>query len=107
VVGRDQAAPGKDSRGRPFYPQYAAQELVCTHQAEVGIQALCLPELVYVDGRGYLPRDEVPSGEVAMTVSGTHLRELLAAGADVPLWLASPDVVAELAGAFTGSAAGR
>jgi sulfate adenylyltransferase len=107
VVGRDQAAPGKDSRGRPFYSQYAAQELVCAHEAELGIQPLCLPELVYVDGRGYLPRDEVLSGEVAMTVSGTHLRELLTTGADVPLWLASPDVVAELAGVFTSATAGR
>jgi len=107
VVGRDQAGPGKDSRGRPFYPQYAAQELVSAHRAELGIEPLCLPELVYVDGRGYLPRNEVASGEVAMTVSGTHLRELLTAGADVPSWLASPDVVAELAGAFTGTAPRR
>ena len=107
VVGRDQAAPGTDSQGRPFYGQYAAQELVCAHEDELGIRPLCLPELVYVDGRGYLPRDEVPSGLVAQTVSGTRLRELLTSGADVPLWLASPDVVAELAGAFTGVAAGH
>jgi sulfate adenylyltransferase len=106
VVGRDQAGPGKDSRGRPFYPQYAAQELVLAHQTELGITALCLPELVYVEGRGYLPRDEVQPDEVARTVSGTHLRELLSAGAEVPLWLASPDVVAELAGAFTAGAIG-
>jgi ATP sulfurylase len=107
VVGRDQAGPGKDSHGRPFYPQYAAQELVCAYEAELGIQPVCLPELVYVDGRGYLPRNEVPSGEVALTVSGTRLRELLTAGAEVPHWLASPDVVAELAGAFSGTAAGH
>ena len=105
VVGRDQASPGKDSRGRPFYPQYAAQDLVCAHEAELGIHPVCLPELVYVDGHGYLPRDEVPSGEVAMTVSGTQLRALLRAGEDVPAWLALPDVVSELAGAFTGAMA--
>jgi len=103
VVGRDQAGPGKDSRGRPFYSQYAAQELVCAHQAELGIEALCMPELVYVEGRGYLPREEVHPGEVARTVSGTHLRELITTGAEVPVWLASPDVVAELAGAFAGA----
>jgi sulfate adenylyltransferase len=107
VVGRDQAGPGKDSRGRPFYPQYAAQELVCAHEAELGIHPVCLPELVYVAGLGYLPRNEVPSGEVAVTVSGTRLRELLSAGADVPAWLASPDVVAELAGAFSAAGAGH
>ena len=100
VVGRDQASPGADSRGRQFYPQYGAQELVRAHEAELGITALCLPELVYVDGRGYLPRDEVPTDEIAVTVSGTRLRELLRTGAEVPTWLASPDVVAELAGAL-------
>ncbi len=106
VVGRDQASPGSDSRGRPFYPQYAAQDLVRAYEAELGLRALCLPELVYVEGHGYLSRDEVPSGGVARTVSGTQLRELLTRGADVPHWLAAPDVVAELAGAFTGSVAG-
>lgn len=100
VVGRDQASPGSDSQGRPFYPQYAAQDLVRAHEAELGLRALCLPELVYVDGHGYLPRDEVPSGQVARTVSGTQLRELLTRGAEVPHWLAAPDVVAELAGVF-------
>jgi ATP sulfurylase len=58
---------------------------------------------VYVDGRGYLPRAEVPPGAVALTISGTRLRELLTAGAEVPPWLAAPDVVAELAGAFSGA----
>jgi len=105
VVGRDQAGPGKDSFGRPFYPPYAAQELVCAHEAELGITPLCLPELVYVAGRGYLPRSEVPPGEVAVTVSGTQLRALLEAGADVPSWLASPDVVAALTGAATATTA--
>jgi sulfate adenylyltransferase len=100
VVGRDQASPGSDAQGRPFYSQYAAQDLVRAHEGELGITALCLPELVYVDGRGYLPRHDVAPGEVARTVSGTQLRALLSAGAEVPLWLAAPDVVAELAGAF-------
>lgn len=100
VVGRDQASPGTDSRGRPFYPTYAAQELVCAHQEELGIRPVCLPELVYVEGRGYLARDEVAATEEARTVSGTRLRELLRTGAEVPEWLAAPDVVAELAGAY-------
>lgn len=100
VVGRDQAGPGRDSHGLPFYAPYAAQELVLAHEAEIGITAVCVPELVYVEGLGYLTRDEVPSGEVGRTVSGTYLRELLASGAEIPAWLAAPDVVAELAGAF-------
>lgn len=105
VVGRDQAGPGTDSHGRPFYAPYAAQDLVVAHEVELGITPVCLPELVYVDGRGYVSRDEVASGEVALSVSGTHLRRLLAEGADVPPWLAAPDVVAELAGAFAPAGA--
>jgi sulfate adenylyltransferase len=107
VVGRDHAGPGKNSRGHPFYPEYGAQELVRAHEAELRIRPLCLPELVYVDGLGYLPRDEVPSGRVAMAVSGTHLRALLAEGAEVPRWLAAPEVVAELAAEFAGVAGDR
>jgi sulfate adenylyltransferase len=100
VVGRDQAAPGPDSHGKPFYGEYAAQDLVRRHETELGIGAVCLPELVYVDGRGYLPRDEVRDGERVRTVSGTRLRELLASGEAVPSWLAAPDVVAALSAAY-------
>ncbi len=98
VVGRDHAGPGPDSRGQPFYGEYAAQELVRAHEAELGIGAVCLPELVYVDGRGYLPRAEVLEGDLVRTVSGTRLRELLATGETVPSWLAPAEVVAELSG---------
>jgi sulfate adenylyltransferase len=97
VVGRDHAGPGRDSHGRPFYPEYAAQELVGAHQAELGIAPVCLPELVYVEDHGYLARDEVPPDAVVRTISGTRLRELLREGAPVPEWLAAPEVAAELA----------
>ena len=99
VVGRDQASPGVDSHGRPFYDVYAAQELVRAHEHEIGIRAVCSPELVHVEGLGYLPRDEVPAGMRPRDVSGTRVRQLLAKGAPIPDWLAPPEVVAELASA--------
>ena len=96
IVGRDHAGPGPDSSGRPFYHRYAAQRLVASYQAELGITAVCAPELFYVEGLGYLPKEELPPGRHAEPVSGTRLRELLAQGHAVPPWLALPEVVAEL-----------
>lgn len=96
IVGRDHAGPGLDSSGRPFYAPDAAQLLVATHQGELGITVVCLPELLFVEGVGYVPREEIPPDRTAHRVSGTRLRQLLAQGAEVPAWLALPDVVAEL-----------
>lgn len=96
IVGRDHAGPGPDSAGHPFYDPYAAQQLVSSLQDEIGLRAVCFPELVYVDGLGYLPEHEVPPGRQARRVSGTQVRQLLARGEDIPSWLALPQVVAEL-----------
>lgn len=96
VVGRDHAGPGVDSRGRPFYDPLASQRLVAAHQREIGIHALCFPELVYVDGLGFVPEAEVPRGRTALRVSGTRLRALLAERAAIPSWLAPAEVVEEL-----------
>jgi sulfate adenylyltransferase len=96
IVGRDHAGPGLDSAGRPFYDPYAAQLLVASHQDEIGIRAVCSPELFYVEGLGFLPESEVPAGRRARRVSGTWLRTLLAQGREIPPWLAPPEVVAEL-----------
>ena len=96
IVGRDHAGPGLDSSGRPFYDPYAGQRLVTSYQDELGIRVVCSPELVYVDGLGYVPESEVPPGRSARRVSGTRLRTLLEQGAEIPSWLAPPEVVAEL-----------
>ena len=97
VVGRDHAGPGADSAGRPFYDEYAAQRLVGTYEGELGIRMIAAQELAYVDGLGYLTRDEIPPDAVAQSVSGTLLRQYLAEGRDIPPWLAPPEVAAELA----------
>jgi ATP sulfurylase len=96
IVGRDHAGPGLDSSGRPFYDPYAGQRLVTSYQDEIGIRAVCSPELVYVDGLGYVPESEVPPGRTARRVSGTLVRALLEQGGEIPSWLAPPEVVAEL-----------
>jgi sulfate adenylyltransferase len=53
-------------------------------------------QIVYVEGLGHVPDNEVPPGRVAMSVSGTRLRRHLVDGTDIPAWLVAPEVVAEL-----------
>ncbi|HEU4566619.1 MAG TPA: sulfate adenylyltransferase [Marmoricola sp.] len=96
IVGRDQASPGVDSHGKPFYGRYAAQTLVRSHENEIGLGAVCLPEMVHVEGLGYLPRHEVPPGRPVHEISGTEVRRLLREGGEIPRWLVPPEVVAEL-----------
>jgi sulfate adenylyltransferase len=97
VVGRDHAGPGNDGNGRPFYPPYAAQEMLSAHQSELGISILPFPTLVYLkDQERYVPEDEVPRGSCALSVSGTELRARLSEGQQIPSWLTLPEIAREL-----------
>lgn len=97
IVGRDHAGPGKDSKGKPFYGPYDAQDLFKKYQDEMGIEMVPFRMMVYVKERGgYAPEDEVQPGETVMTISGTEQRQLLQEGKDIPDWFTYPEVVAEL-----------
>jgi len=97
IVGRDHAGPGNDSRGKPFYGPYDAQQLLKKHQDEIGIQMVPFNMMVYVKQRGgYAPEDEIEPGETVMNISGTELRERLQKGQEIPEWFSYPEVVAEL-----------
>lgn len=97
IVGRDHAGPGVDSRGAPFYPRYAAQELVAQHQNEIGIQLLAFDEMVYVQERAqYVSVKEVQKGETVLSISGTELRRRLREGLEIPEWYSFPAVIREL-----------
>ena len=98
IVGRDHAGPGNDSSGKPFYGPYDAQELVAAHEAELGVAMVPFKLMVYVeDSDSYLPVDEVPEGRRTLNLSGTELRERLAAGREIPSWFTFPAVADELA----------
>ena len=97
IVGRDHAGPSGGPGGRPFYQPYAAQELVRRHCRELGMQVMTFPRLVYVPDTGsYVPEDEVPPGARVLAISGTQLRQRLAAGKELPEWFISPEVTAVL-----------
>ncbi len=97
IVGRDHAGPGADSKGKPFYGPYDAQELLKKHENELGVTMVPFQMMVYVEERdSYFPEDEVPKNTRVLNISGTELRQRLAEGRDIPEWFTFPDVVQEL-----------
>jgi sulfate adenylyltransferase len=97
IVGRDHAGPGVDSRGKPFYGAYAAQELVAAHEEELLIRQVRFEEMVYVEDLAqYRTRSEVPEGSRVLSLSGTELRRRLHEGLEIPEWFSYPEVVAAL-----------
>jgi sulfate adenylyltransferase len=102
IVGRDHAGPGLDSRGRPFYEPYAAQELASALEGETGVHVMPFHEFVYLPDAGrYEPVDRVPAGVRTQSLSGTEVREdFLGRGRRLPEWFARPEVAEILAEAF-------
>jgi len=97
IVGRDHAGPGNDKNGNPFYPPFAAQELVRKYSQEIGIEMIPFQEVVYVESKDcYLPTNEVQEGDKILTISGTEMRRRLYENLEIPSWLSYPDVIQEL-----------
>ncbi len=97
IVGRDHAGPGKDAKGKPFYGPYDAQDLLRSHEPELGVKMVPFKQLVYVeDLDSYVSDDEVPAGKRALDISGTELRQRLAEGRELPTWFTFPEVATEL-----------
>jgi sulfate adenylyltransferase len=97
IVGRDHAGPGADRSGRPFYGPYDAQELLGRHAAEVGVEPVPFPNMVYVEERAeFAPADEVPKGARVLDLSGTELRRRLNLGLEIPEWFTYAEVAEEL-----------
>ena len=93
IVGRDHAGPGNDSKGRPFYGPYDAQELLQKVGHEIGMKMVPFKELVYLPHeRHYEETDRVPEGKEVLSLSGTQVRdEYLAKGRTLPPWFTRPE----------------
>ncbi len=97
IVGRDHAGPGSDADGNPFYGPYDAQELLRSHEEEIGVELVPFRMMVYLpEDDAYFPIDEVPEEKKSVSISGTELRDRLADGREIPEWFSFPDVVHEL-----------
>jgi len=88
IVGRDHAGPGLDSRGKPFYGPYDAQELLTSFEEDIGVKMVPFELMVYLpDEDRYELVSKVPEGTKVSTISGTQVREdYLAKGTPLPEW---------------------
>ena len=102
IVGRDHAGPGADSTGKPFYGPYDAQEMVRTHQDEIGVKMVPFSELVYLpDEDRYEETSKLQPGAKTANISGTQVREqYLAKGQLLPSWFTRPETAEILAEAY-------
>ena len=97
IIGRDHAGPGSDSSGTPFYGPYDAQDLVKSHEDELGLEMVPFKMMVYSEDQdAYVSIDEVPEGSRTLNISGTELRQRLAEGREIPNWFTFPEVATEL-----------
>ncbi len=99
IVGRDHASPGVDSKGKPFYGPYDAQELVARHAEELGVKPRPFSELVYLPEEDrYEESSRIPEGQRTASISGTEVREqYLQRGRALPRWFTRPEVASILA----------
>jgi sulfate adenylyltransferase len=105
IVGRDHASPGADSKGRPFYGPYDAQELVERHAHELGVTMVPFTELVYrPDDDRYEEADAIKPGTRTLSISGTQVRDdYLRRGTRLPAWFTRPEVADILGEAYPPS----
>jgi sulfate adenylyltransferase len=102
IIGRDHASPGNDSTGKPFYPPYAAQELVESYAEEIGVRVLPFGEFVYLPEEDRYEDVHKVSAHVATAqLSGTLVREWYrSGGTELPSWFARPEVTAAIADVY-------
>ena len=101
IVGRDHAGPGLNSQGVPFYAPYAAQDLLLEHAAEIGIEIMPFPAIVYVKEKGtFLSMNEIGDQDTIEDISGTELRRRLENRLDIPDWFSFPEVIQVLRSAY-------
>ncbi len=99
IVGRDHASPGRDSKDRPFYGPYDAQELVAMHTDEIGVKPMPFSELLYIpEENRYEEATRIPEGKLTASISGTEVRDnYLHLGRALPSWFTRPEVASILA----------
>jgi sulfate adenylyltransferase len=93
IVGRDHAGPGSDSRGKPFYGPYEAQEMLQQYSEELGVKPVEFKELVYLEEEDrYDEQGKIPEGVKVLKISGTQVRDnYLSKGISLPAWFTRPE----------------
>jgi sulfate adenylyltransferase len=87
-----------DSKGKPFYEPYAAQELVRQFSPEIGVEVVPFDELVYLpDEDRYEEVSRVGNNVRTVSLSGTQARNDLENSRPLPSWFTRPEVAEILA----------
>lgn len=102
IIGRDHASPGEDSRGKPFYEPYEAQELVQQFSGEVGIRVVPFGEFVFVNSENrYEEVAKISSDASFSSISGSQIRDqYFERGERLPEWFTRPEVATILAESY-------
>jgi len=102
IVGRDHASPGVDSKGKPFYGPYEAQEIVERFSQELGVGVIPFRELVYLPEQDrYEEVSRVANNVRTASISGSQVREeYLNNGKRLPTWFTRPEVAEILAESY-------
>lgn len=94
IVGRDHAGPGRIPNGQPFYPTYAAQQLMKTCEPDLAIRMIPFSAMFYLpEKQGFVAEEEIPEGCIVANISGTELRQCLEQGREIPEWFTFPEVM--------------
>lgn len=97
IVGRDHAGPGKDSKGKNFYPPLEAHNLLKKYRSEIGIEPILFEEMAYSPSRKkYIFTKNKKPNEELLAISGTQMREMLKKGEKLPDWFTSPTIAKHL-----------
>jgi sulfate adenylyltransferase len=101
IAGRDHAGPGCDPSGKPYYGSDDACRFVEEYGAEIGIEVIPFPEMVYLPFEDeYRRADQVPAGTQSIRLSGTDIRRRIREGRRIPEWATFPEVIEELQKAY-------
>lgn len=94
IVGRDMAGCKSTLTGEDFYGMFDAQQTANTHAAELGMQTVPSPDVVFTEERGYVSAGEAKeAGLHIKKLSGTKFRQMLRSGEPIPEWFAFKSVV--------------
>lgn len=99
LIGRDHAGCINEATGNSYYGLYEAQELAKKHESELGIEIVCVHEMVHLkDKKIFVQANELKDNQKDQIehISGSQLRHLLKEGLEVPAWFSYPEVIHEL-----------
>ena len=94
IVGSDHASPSESASDDPFYPPYAAQELIEEYQDELSLTMLAFRRHVYApERRRFVPAESEPDVHESADLGDRDLARRLEHGEAIPAWFSFPSVL--------------